>query len=74
MTQSVTPYKMKAAWIERYGPPEVITVRETAMPVIGANDVLIRMRASTVTLPDCAFRAADPFICLLYTSPSPRDS
>jgi NADPH:quinone reductase-like Zn-dependent oxidoreductase len=67
MTQSVPPYKIKAAWIERYGPPEVITVRETAMPVIGANDVLIRMRASTVTLPDCAFRAADPFIVRFFT-------
>ncbi|AEQ52046.1 NAD(P)-dependent alcohol dehydrogenase [Pelagibacterium halotolerans] len=66
MTQPANAATMKAAWIDRYGPPEVITVRETAMPVMGPRDVLIRMRASTVTLPDCAFRAADPFIVRFF--------
>lgn len=66
MTHPVPATTMKAAWIERYGPPDVITVRETAMPVMGAGDVLIRTRASTVTLPDCAFRAANPFIVRFF--------
>lgn len=57
---------MKAAWIDRYGPPEVIGVRETAVPAIGPRDVLVRMRASTVSPADCAMRAADPFIIRFF--------
>lgn len=66
MTHPVPAAPMKAAWIERYGPPQAITVRETAMPVMGPSDVLIRTRASTVSLPDCAFRSADPFIVRFF--------
>lgn len=57
---------MKAAWIERYGPPEVVTVREVPTPAIGPRDVLIRQVASMVSPADCAFRSADPFIVRFF--------
>ena len=57
---------MKAAWIDRYGPPEVIGVREVAEPVVSERDVLVRQVASTVSPADCAFRSADPAIVRLF--------
>lgn len=57
---------MRAAWIERYGPPEAITMRDVRKPEPGAHDVLVRQRASTVSPADCAFRSADPFIVRFF--------
>lgn len=57
---------MKAALIERYGPPEVLAVREVATPRPGPKDVLVRQHASTVSPADCAFRSADPFIVRFF--------
>jgi NADPH:quinone reductase-like Zn-dependent oxidoreductase len=53
---------MKAACVDRYGPPEGVVVREMPDAVVGPNDVLIRQMASTVTPADTAFRAADPVL------------
>ena len=53
---------MKAAMIDRYGPPEVFALRELPAPVPRDNEVLIRIRASLATPPDCAFPSAEPFI------------
>lgn len=58
---------MKAASIDRYGPPEVIVVREMPMPVVGDNDVLIRQHASNVSPADCAMRSANPFVIRFFT-------
>jgi NADPH:quinone reductase-like Zn-dependent oxidoreductase len=44
---------MKAALCTRYGPPEVLQLRDVPDPVPGARDVLIRIRATTVTPSDC---------------------
>jgi NADPH:quinone reductase-like Zn-dependent oxidoreductase len=57
---------MKAACIDRYGPPEVVVVREMPDPMIGDHDVLVRQMASTVTPADTAFRSADPAIVRLF--------
>ncbi|MBN9345845.1 MAG: NAD(P)-dependent alcohol dehydrogenase [Devosia sp.] len=57
---------MKAAYVDRYGPPEVIEVREVAAPSPGPHDVLVRQMASSVSPADCAFRSADPFIVRLF--------
>lgn len=57
---------MKAAVIDRYGPPEVFDLREVPTPVPGNNEVLVRVHASVATPPDCAFRSADPFIVRLF--------
>ena len=40
----------------RYGPPEVLQVREVATPAPRENEVRIRIRATTVTSSDCYVR------------------
>ncbi len=47
---------MKAAVYDRYGPPEVLHVKEMPKPTPKANEVLIRIRATTVNRTDCGFR------------------
>jgi NADPH:quinone reductase-like Zn-dependent oxidoreductase len=43
--------------IERYGPPEVVVVREVPAPVPGDGDILVRVRATTVNSGDARVRA-----------------
>ena len=50
---------MKAAVYERYGPPEVVTIRDVPKPEPGPDDVLIRVRATTVSSADARARALD---------------
>ena len=52
---------MKAIVQDRYGPPDVLRVEDVARPVPNDDEVLIRVRASTVTLTDTHARAAHPF-------------
>jgi NADPH:quinone reductase-like Zn-dependent oxidoreductase len=47
---------MRAAVYNRYGPPEVLQIREVDTPAPGDNDLLIRIRATTVNRTDCGFR------------------
>ena len=51
---------MKAAVCTRYGPPEVLQLQDVRDPVPGAKDVLIRIRATTVTPSDCYIRSMIP--------------
>jgi len=51
---------MKAVLCTRYGPPEVLQFQDVPDPVPGAKDVLIRIRATTVTPSDCYIRSAIP--------------
>jgi NADPH:quinone reductase-like Zn-dependent oxidoreductase len=44
----------------RYGPPEVLQLQEVRDPLPGAKDVLIRIRATTVTPSDCYIRSMIP--------------
>ena len=42
---------------ERYGPPEVVRVVDDApVPWVGADDVLVRVHATTVNRTDCGYR------------------
>jgi NADPH:quinone reductase-like Zn-dependent oxidoreductase len=52
---------MKAVVQDRYGPPEVLRVAEVERPVPKDDEVLIRVRASTVSQTDTHVRAAHPF-------------
>jgi NADPH:quinone reductase-like Zn-dependent oxidoreductase len=51
---------MKAVFCTRYGPPEVLQVRDVDEPVAGRNDVLIRIRAAAVTASDVIIRSGIP--------------
>jgi NADPH:quinone reductase-like Zn-dependent oxidoreductase len=50
---------MRAAVVTRYGPPEVVEVQERPDPVVGADEVLIRARATTVDSGDARVRGLD---------------
>jgi NADPH:quinone reductase-like Zn-dependent oxidoreductase len=58
---------MKAVVAHRYGPAEVLHIEEVPRPVPAENEVLVKVRASTVTRSDCGFRAASPFISRFFT-------
>lgn len=51
---------MKAAICTRYGPPEVLVVREVEKPEPNADEVLIRIHASTVNSSDWFIRSGIP--------------
>lgn len=55
---STTPHPaMKAAVCRRYGPPDVVEIADVPRPRLGANDVLIKVRATTVTAADWRLRS-----------------
>ena len=58
---------MKAAVYEKYGPPEVVRVKEIPIPQPKKNELLIRVFASTVNRTDCGFRSAEYFISRFFS-------
>ena len=52
---------MKAVINTRYGPPDVLAIREVHKPQPKADEVLIRVHATTVTRTDCGMLRARPF-------------
>jgi NADPH:quinone reductase-like Zn-dependent oxidoreductase len=50
---------MRAAVHERYGPPEVLEVKEVARPVPAADEVLVKVHASSVTRTDTGLRNSE---------------
>ncbi|MBI3762875.1 MAG: NAD(P)-dependent alcohol dehydrogenase [Chloroflexi bacterium] len=69
---------MKAATYERYGPPEVVEIRNVPTPTLGAGEVLIRIHASTVSTGDWRERSLampagfGPFGRLVFGVTRPR--
>jgi len=53
---------MKAVVHDRYGPPEVLRVDEVDRPAPGDDDVLVKIRATSVTRSDAHLRAGTPFV------------
>jgi NADPH:quinone reductase-like Zn-dependent oxidoreductase len=53
---------MKAAVHTSYGPPDVVRISELDKPAATDNEVLVKVRATTVNRTDSGLRAAKPFI------------
>jgi NADPH:quinone reductase-like Zn-dependent oxidoreductase len=58
---------MRAAVFTRYGPPDVIQIKDVAKPVPKDNEVLVRVRATTVAAADWRIRKADPFVARILS-------
>ena len=57
---------MKAAVVTRYGPPEVLQIRDVEKPTPKDDQILVRVFATTVTSGDVRLRKADPWIVRLF--------
>jgi NADPH:quinone reductase-like Zn-dependent oxidoreductase len=64
---------MRAVVFDRYGPPDVLRLEEVDRPVPEQNEVLIRVRATTVNRTDTGVRQGEPFFSRFISGfPRPR--
>ena len=63
---------MKAAVVTRYGPPEVLEIRDVPAPVPQDDEVLVRVHASTVCYGDRIIRKGPLLVRLLHGLRRPR--
>ena len=66
---------MKAAVYTRYGPPDVVQIRDVEKPVPKDNEVLIRVRAASVNPLDWHFMRGTPYLVRLMAGlHKPKDT
>ena len=58
---------MRAVVHDRYGPPDVLRLADVEKPMPKEDEILIRIRATTVNRSDCGWRAPRPFFSRLFT-------
>jgi NADPH:quinone reductase-like Zn-dependent oxidoreductase len=58
---------MRAVVCDKYGPPDVQRLEDVARPVPEAEEILVKIYATTVTRTDCGIRSAHPFFVRLFT-------
>jgi len=56
---------MKAVVQDRFGPPDVLQLMDTDLPEVGADDVLVRVRAAALNPADWHFLRGDPLVARL---------
>lgn len=67
------PNQMKAVICTRYGSPEVLQIQEVPKPTIKEDEILIRIRATTVASGDCVIRNGKLPIRLMFGFKRPRN-
>ncbi len=58
---------MKAAVNTRYGPPEVVRLETVSRPEPKADEILVKIHATTVNRTDCGFRSAEDFVSRFFS-------
>ncbi len=58
---------MLASICTKYGPPDVLEVKQIEKPIPEDQEILIQIHASTVNRTDCAILRAKPFIMRFFT-------
>ena len=58
---------MRAVVCDRYGPPDVLRLEDVERPVPRDDEVLIKIRTTTVNRSDCGMRQPDPVFARLFT-------